>query len=122
MIFTFIIVLSVFFSSSSQLLLKKGAASLVMPDEISVNSLFGVFTSVITNAYLVSGVVFQVIALLVWVYVLKKVDVSYAYPFISVGFVFVIVMGHFIYNEPISAMKMLGCLVICLGVFILSKS
>ena len=122
MIFTFIIVLSVFFSSTSQLLLKKGAASLVIPDDISGRCLFGLFTDIITNIYLIFGVVFQIIALLVWIYVLKKVDVSYAYPFISVGFVFVIVMGHFIYNEPISAMKMFGCLVICLGVFILSKS
>ncbi|MGF2850802.1 EamA family transporter [Vibrio anguillarum] len=75
-----------------------------------------------SNFYLVLGVIFQVIALLVWIYVLRKVDVSYAYPFISIGFVFVVVMGNVIYNEPVNTTKLLGCLIICLGVFTLSKS
>lgn len=122
MIFTLIIILSVFFSSSSQLLLKKGAESLIIPTDFSTNTVIQLITDMITNIYLVSGVIFQVVALLVWIYVLKKVDVSYAYPFISIGFVFVVVMGNLIYNEPVSTTKMLGCLIICLGVFTLSKS
>lgn len=122
MIFTFIIVLSVFFSSSSQLLLKKGAESLIIPGDFSTNNVVRLILDMVTNIYLVSGVIFQVVALLVWIYVLKKVDVSYAYPFISIGFVFVVAMGNLIYNEPINATKLIGCLIICLGVFTLSKS
>ncbi|MGF1726771.1 EamA family transporter [Photobacterium nomapromontoriensis] len=122
MIFSLVIVLSVLFSSSSQLLLKKGAEILVIPNEFTVQSLFKLMLSLSTNFYLVLGVLFQVIALLVWIYVLKKVDVSYAYPFVSLGFVFVIYMGNIIYNEPISLLKILGCATICAGVFMLSKS
>ncbi|HIF9343110.1 TPA: EamA family transporter [Photobacterium damselae] len=122
MIFTFIIILSVFFSSSSQLLLKKGAETLIVPSTISIESIYRLSINVLSNFYLVGGVLFQVIALLVWIYVLKKVDVSYAYPFISLGFVFVIFMGYFIYNEPINIVKLLGCLIICIGVYTLSKS
>lgn len=122
MIFTLIIILSVFFSSSSQLLLKKGAESLVIPNDITIKNFFQLIIDLATNFYLVSGVVFQVVALLVWIYVLKKVDVSYAYPFISIGFVFVVVMGNVIYNEPVNTTKIFGCLIICLGVFTLSKS
>ncbi|MHA6608500.1 EamA family transporter [Photobacterium damselae] len=122
MIFTFIIILSVFFSSSSQLLLKKGAETLVVPSTVSIESIYRLSINVLSNFYLVGGVLFQVIALLVWIYVLKKVDVSYAYPFISLGFVFVIFMGNLLYNEPIGLIKLSGCLIICVGVFILSKA
>ncbi|MCR9421161.1 MULTISPECIES: EamA family transporter [Vibrio] len=122
MMFTFIIILSVFFSSSSQLLLKKGAESLIIPSDITIKDVFQLTIEMASNFYLVLGVIFQVIALLVWIYVLRKVDVSYAYPFISIGFVFVVVMGNVIYNEPVNTTKLLGCLIICLGVFTLSKS
>ena len=122
MMFAFIIILSVFFSSSSQLLLKKGAESLIIPSDITIKDVFQLTIEMASNFYLVLGVIFQVIALLVWIYVLRKVDVSYAYPFISIGFVFVVVMGNVIYNEPVNTTKLLGCLIICLGVFTLSKS
>ncbi|WP_219908844.1 EamA family transporter [Photobacterium leiognathi] len=122
MIFTLIIVLSVFFSSSSQLLLKKGAETLVIPSVFTLETIYRLSINIISNIYLVGGVLFQVIALLVWIYVLKKVDVSYAYPFISLGFVFVIFMGYLLYNEPIGYIKLAGSLIICIGVFILSKA
>ncbi|PSW65591.1 hypothetical protein C0W88_09170 [Photobacterium leiognathi subsp. mandapamensis] len=120
--FTLIIVLSVFFSSSSQLLLKKGAETLVIPSVFTLETIYRLSINIISNIYLVGGVLFQVIALLVWIYVLKKVDVSYAYPFISLGFVFVIFMGYLLYNEPIGYIKLAGSLIICIGVFILSKA
>ncbi|WP_318457354.1 EamA family transporter [Photobacterium leiognathi] len=122
MMFTLIIVLSVFFSSSSQLLLKKGAETLVIPSVFTLETIYRLSINIISNIYLVGGVLFQVIALLVWIYVLKKVDVSYAYPFISLGFVFVIFMGYLLYNEPIGYIKLAGSLIICIGVFILSKA
>lgn len=118
----FVIIFSVFFSSSSQLLLKKGAAQISIPSQIDLINLTKLFSELIFNFYLVSGILFQVVALLSWVYVLKKVDVSFAYPFISLGFVFVMLMGYLIFNESLTPMKVIGTLIIILGVVIMGKA
>lgn len=117
-----VIIFSIFFSASSQLLLKKGVGELKPVSQGGIEGLFNLVIAVSTNLYIVAGVFFQVFALLIWLYVLKKVDVSYAYPFISLGFVFVMGMSFFIFNEKIDAFKAIGALVICLGIVILSFS
>lgn len=117
-----IIILSVLFSSSSQLLLKKGANLLDIPTVIDARGVFKLSISIMTNPYLIVGVLFQVLALLIWIYVLKKVDVSYAYPFISLGFIFVISAGYFIFNEPVNLWKIIGVLMITIGVIMIGKS
>ncbi|MCC8375630.1 hypothetical protein CKY10_14190 [Photorhabdus sp. HUG-39] len=118
----FVIVFSIFFSSSSQLLLKKGAAQVSIPPQIDFANLTRLLGELVFNVYLVSGVIFQVIALLSWIYILKKVDVSFAYPFISLGFIFVMFMGYLLFNEPLTLMKVIGTLVIILGVIIMGKA
>ncbi|AJC65192.1 MULTISPECIES: EamA family transporter [Dickeya] len=118
----FVIIFSVFFSSSSQLLLKKGAAQISIPHQIDLANITKLIGEITFNFYLFSGILFQVVALLSWVYVLKKVDVSFAYPFISLGFVFVMLMGYLIFNESLTLMKVIGTLVIILGVFIMGKA
>ena len=118
----FIIVLSVLFSSTSQILLKKGVMSIELQKPDTMTELISLGVSIATNVFLVLGVLFQVVALLIWLYVLKKVEVSYAYPFIALGFVFVMALSYFLFNEKLDSMKVLGGLVICLGIFLLSFS
>ena len=119
-----LIILSVFFSSLSQLFLKKGAENFfVLSSFLSKEA--GIVQLVLgfaTNLYLILGVLLQVIALLIWVYVLKKVDVSYAYPFIALGFVFVFVIGVWLFKEEYSLLKLIGILTIIFGVLLLSYS
>lgn len=117
-----VIIFSILFSASSQLLLKKGVGELKPVSQDGIEGLVHLLIAVSTNSYIVAGVFFQVFALMIWLYVLKKVDVSYAYPFISLGFVFVMGMSLFIFNERIDAFKAIGALVICLGIVILSFS
>lgn len=119
-----IIILSVFFSSLSQLFLKKGAdnlseLSLFISKDIGILKLI---LALVSNVYIFVGVSLQVFALLIWIYVLKKVDVSYAYPFIALGFVFVFTIGVWFFNEKYSLLKLIGILTIVLGVVILGLS
>lgn len=117
-----VIIFSILFSASSQLLLKKGVGELEPVSKDGIEGLVHLLIAVSTNSYILAGVFFQVFALMIWLYVLKKVDVSYAYPFISLGFVFVMGMSLFIFNETIDGFKAVGALVICLGIVILSFS
>jgi multidrug transporter EmrE-like cation transporter len=55
-----------------------------------------------------------------WLLVLVKLDVSMAYPLISLGVVLTTVAGIFILGESVSIYKVLGVALVITGVLILS--
>jgi drug/metabolite transporter (DMT)-like permease len=59
---------------------------------------------------------------LVWLVVLAKAEVSYAYPLISLGYVFTAILGRVLFGEAVTITRMTGILVICLGVFLVARS
>jgi drug/metabolite transporter (DMT)-like permease len=59
---------------------------------------------------------------LVWLVVLAKADVSYAYPMISLGYVFTALLAWLLLGEHVTATRFVGILITCLGVFIIARS
>ena len=53
---------------------------------------------------------------------LSRVDLSYAYPFASLGYVVMLVASWQLFNENISPLRLAGTLMVCLGVFLISRS
>jgi multidrug transporter EmrE-like cation transporter len=68
------------------------------------------------------GLVSYVVSVAVWLLVLARVEVSYAYPFLSVGYVVVTLMGYFFFQESLSWMRGMGISIIIIGVLLLSRS
>ncbi len=62
------------------------------------------------------------LSVLLWMYVLSKADVSLAYPFLGLGFVFVAIISYLFMSEPLSAQKLIGILTIAIGIVILARS
>ncbi len=73
------------------------------------------------SPYIIGGLVVYVCASALWIYVLNKADLSYIYPVQSLAFVFVLIIGTTVFKEQFTAWKLIGVLVICLGVFILTR-
>ena len=57
-----------------------------------------------------------------WLVLLSRVDLSYAYPALSLGYVLITVIGFFLLGEQVSPMRWLAVLIICTGVFLVSQS
>lgn len=74
------------------------------------------------DLYIISGFVSAFIASVLWMGAMTKFEISYAYPFMSLSFVLVFFISIFLFNESVSLMKIIGLLVIILGVIITSKS
>ncbi|MCS7464244.1 EamA family transporter [Paenibacillus doosanensis] len=104
----------------AQLLLKKGM-DLVGKLSFDIQTIIGLLPSIIKNAYIWSGIGSYVISLFVWLVVLSRVQVSYAYPFLSLGYIIAAVIGYYYLGESLSVYKITGICVICLGVMILSR-
>lgn len=56
-----------------------------------------------------------------WVAALTKFDLSFAYPFMSLSFVFVLFLGYFLFQEPLTWQKLIGSLLIMAGIFLTTR-
>ena len=56
---------------------------------------------------------------ILYIYSLKKIELSIAYPTISLSYVAILFLSFFLFGETITLLKVLGCSMIVLGVFLL---
>jgi len=75
----------------------------------------------IINIHIWSGLFCYGFSLLLWFYVLSRMELSRAYPLVSLGYVFTLFLGYFFLNEALSIAKFAGIFLIVSGVFILVK-
>jgi multidrug transporter EmrE-like cation transporter len=118
----FVILLSVLFSSMAQILLKRGMNHCQCEFSLSTANIMPLLNGLVLNPSVMGGVFLHVLALITWLYVLKHVDVSYAYPFISLGFVLVLILGYFFFNEDVNLYRVAGVAAIMLGIILISRS
>jgi len=81
-----------------------------------------VFSKMVVSPYVLLGFGIYFLAVFFWLYALTKVDLSFAYPFLALSYVLVILLSWLFLGENISYLRLVGVLVICFGVFIVSKS
>ena len=117
-----IIILSVLCSSVAQIALKKGMIQCDCSFAPQLSNIVPLVSSLVLNPFIVAGVFLHVMALFTWLYVLKHVDVSYAYPFISMGFVIVLLLSYFLFNEAINLYRIAGVASIIFGIILVGKS
>jgi multidrug transporter EmrE-like cation transporter len=78
-------------------------------------------TTISTNLYVIGGLTLYFASAAVWLLVLARVDVSFAYPFVGLGFVVTMLLAFFINGEVLSTAKVIGTLCIALGVAIMAQ-
>lgn len=113
-----LIVFDILLAVSGQFLIKQGMNAI---GSFSGVSLINFFSRVIISPYIIAGFVLYFISSFVWFAVLSRVDLSVAYPCLSLGYILVIILGYFFLKEPITVFKVIGSLLICLGVFFIFK-
>lgn len=115
------ILVAVVAGATGQVLLKKGMGSMG-PLTLSTDQLLSILLRIATNPYVVIGLAIYVGGTVFWLAALSRVDLSYAYPFASLSYVVMLVASWQLFNEQISPMRLLGTLVVGLGVFLISRS
>ena len=87
----------------------------------------GVWPKVITlftvlfDPYVFSGLVATFVSGLCWMATMSKLEISYAYPFTSLGFALVVVLSWFLFGESLNAWKIAGVLLIMAGIAVASQ-
>lgn len=103
-----LILSSVFLNCGAQLLIRKG---MLQVGEMPVSSIFQNAGALITNVWLWLAMLCYGVSILLWMSVLSKAEVSFAYPFLSVGYVLSAVLGYVFFSESITATRIAGIVV-----------
>lgn len=116
-----LILFSVLLSSVAQIVLKTGMSKAEVLNAINLNLGFPIIQAIATNYWVLGGLLLYFSSAVVWLFVLAKVDVSLAYPFVGVGFIFTMLFGYFIFGEALTVSKVTGTALIVIGVVFLTR-
>jgi len=70
----------------------------------------------IRNLPIIGGLCCYAVATLLYLKVLASLDLSVAYPTVSLGYVLVVIMSHLLFGERVSVVRWLAIITICAGV------
>lgn len=115
------IFLTVAFAVSSQLIIKWQMKNISLEDTISMFDKFLFAFNMLFNPYILLSIILTLLSGLSWIIAMSKFDISYAYPFTALGFVFILIFSHLLFNETITIYKYIGVSLIVIGIFIICK-
>ncbi|MFA5072440.1 MAG: 4-amino-4-deoxy-L-arabinose transferase [Nitrospirota bacterium] len=121
MIYFPLIMLGVLLNAAAQLFLKEGMRRIGY-FEFAWNNAIPIALQAAGNLFVLAGLACYVISVGVWLMVLSRVEVSYAYPLLSVGYIVNAVAGYYLFQENLSLARISGILIICVGVYFVTKS
>src|SRR5437870_6529568 len=79
---------------------------------------FGEIGGLIRNLPVMGGVCCYGLSTVLYLSVLAHLELSLAYPTVSLGYVLVIIMSRAVFKEPVSPTRWLAAGIICLGVIL----
>lgn len=116
-----LILLGVFLNAAAQLTLKQGMRQIGF-FEFKLENFTRIFAAVSLNPYILLGLMCYVVSVGVWLLVLSRVEVSFAYPLLSVGYIVTAFSSYLFFSESVTPTRWLGIAIICVGVYFVTKS
>lgn len=116
-----LILFSISIAVAGQILLKIGINRIGIVNFSNLDALKQLFFGVIKSPLVISGLFLYVISAAIWLVVLSAVDLSFAYPFIGLTYVMVLVLSRFILKEDVNLIRWAGAIIITIGVIVISR-
>jgi multidrug transporter EmrE-like cation transporter len=113
-------IFSICLNAFAQIALRKTMLTVGMPNSSALPILSYLFNLAITP-WFVAGMTCYAFSIGVWMLVLGKVEVSLAYPLLSIGYVIAAIIGYFYLGESVGVMRIAGISLICVGIIVLSR-
>lgn len=110
---------SVGMSACAQLMLKTGVASGGADPAASPTSSLVAF---LTSPYVVGGLALYGLGAVVWLFVLARLPLTAAYPFVGLGFIMTMLLGMVALGEVVSSVRIVGTLMIACGCVLVARS
>lgn len=116
----FFILMTIFFTVYSQLIMRwqvgnAGNLPADTPGKISF------ILALLLNPWVITGVASTFFAGVSWMLAMTRFEISYAFPFVSLNYILVLLAGFFIFGESFSLVKLGGTFLVILGLLVIAK-
>ncbi|MDP4159878.1 MAG: SMR family transporter, partial [Bacillota bacterium] len=98
--------ISVLLGAVGQVVVKIGARHLEL--EFSSAQLLQSLLAIVKNGPVMLGMAMYGLSFVLWVKVLSKAELSYAYPLVSLGYIVIMLFSYFYFKEDISLYRAIG--------------
>ena len=116
-----LILLGVLLNAAAQLCLKAGVRQIGHFD-FTPGNIIPIGWSLATNFPIIGGLSCYAISVIVWIMALSRVDVSIAYPMLSIGYIVNAILAWWLFGEALSVHKLVGIGIIIIGVIWVARS
>ena len=116
-----LILFGVLLNATAQLLLKAGTNAVGRFD-FAAQNIVPVATRVAFEPHILAGMMCYAVSLVVWIMGLSRVEVSVAYPLLSLGYVINALAAWYLFGESVGAMRIAGIGFIIVGVYLIARS
>jgi len=114
-----ILLLSILLAVVGQLLMKQGMNQF---GAFPITQLHLKIIPMFLNPWVFAGLSAFGISSIFWLVILSRLNLSLVYPMVSLAYVLVALAAVFIFKENVSLIRWVGILIICFGVFLISRS
>ena len=115
-----LIILAVMLGAVGQIVMKKGMQ--LYGEEVDAASVWGQLIPILKTPQVVIGLLCYGLSAVFWIAVVSHVDLSLAYPMVSLAYVVVFIASWLLLGEHISALRIVGLVIIVAGVVVISRS
>jgi multidrug transporter EmrE-like cation transporter len=112
----FYLIGAVLLSATAQVLLKAGVSTESVQSALLAGSRSLKVLAVATSPLVIAGLAVYAVSAVLWLVTLSRVDLSYAYPFVGLGFLVTMGFGVWSLGEPLTPMRLIGTGLVALGV------
>jgi multidrug transporter EmrE-like cation transporter len=113
-----IVFASVALSSGSQVLLKSGMTAENVQGAVKTGDIGDVIVAIATSPPVIAGFFCFGLSLVLWLFILSRLPLSSAYPFVALGILVTVAAGSLLFSEPINLAKGIGVFLIIGGVIL----
>jgi multidrug transporter EmrE-like cation transporter len=116
-----LVLTGVMLNAAAQLLLKAGSRA-IADVPFSLANGWTLAERIALNPPILGGLALYVVSVVFWILALSRVDVSIAYPMLSVGYIVTALAGWLLFSEALGATRVAGILIIIAGVWLVARS
>ena len=113
------VLVSILIGSLAQILLKQGT-KYIGPLAFSFENIGSLLLRIFSQPLVVLGLALYGVSFVIWIFAISKLEISVAYPMLSVGFIVNAVAAYYLLGESMSLYKLLGIFFIILGTFLIT--
>ncbi len=114
-----LILASVGLSALAQMLLKMGVGRVARAAAGGAGDALLAYAG---SPFVIGGLALYGVGAVLWLFVLARLPLTAAYPFVGLGFIMTMLIGVFALQEQVSATRVVGTVLIALGCVLVARS